>query len=195
MRAFIFAFTASLVLVAAATTAPARNPWEGQPIHGKDLLSRAERKTYWRELQALETVEEQEAYWRAHVERVEKLALERGVALPKLPKMRVPDSEQRLVYSRPPYFEEIHTPEERAAYHETLDALKDPAERNAFIRNHIEKMRARGLARGLSLPSTANFAYVFESEGEEAKTAASEDDAVAEGEGVEESEALDVEAP
>jgi hypothetical protein len=162
MRISVFALTAWLVAMAAAAPAPAREPWEGRPIYGAGLLSKAERKAYWSEFLALETFEEQEAYWLAHVAEMRKLATERGVSLPDPPEKPPAPGEEKVVYSREPYFADILTPEERDAYHTGIDAIKDRSERRAFIRNHIAKMQKRGLGRGLSPPSTADFAYAYE---------------------------------
>jgi hypothetical protein len=161
MRSRVLAFTASLALVAVATTALARNPWEGRPPYGSPIMSKEERQTYRKEIRALSSVEEQEAYWRAHIERMQQRALARGVALPPPPRRLIPDHEQ-VPRPQAPYFYAIMTDEEREAYYETLGALEDRAERRAFVADHIERMRARGLARGVSLPSTADFADVLE---------------------------------
>lgn len=158
MKSRVLAFAASLVLVAAATTALARNPWEGTPPYGGPMMTRAERKIYWKELTGRPTVEEREVYWRSHVEKMQQRALERGVQLPPPPKKLIPDREQPRRRERPPYFPEIMTEEEIQVYEETLKSLEDQAERHAFIAGHIEKMKARALARGLSIPSTADFA-------------------------------------
>ena len=139
MRSGVLAFTALLALAVAATTAAARNPWEGQPPYGLDMMTAQERQTYWEELRALPTVEEKEAYWLAHIEKMKQRALERGVELPPAPHRLIPDSEQK---ARPaaPYFDEIMTDEEIEAYFEGLAALKLPSERRAFIADHIKRM-------------------------------------------------------
>jgi hypothetical protein len=125
------------------------------------MMSDEEKRTYWKGIQALPSVEEKEAYWLAHIERMKQRALERGVSLPRPPRRRIPDGEQ---VPRPaaPYFYEIMTDEEREAYYEGLGKLKLLPERRAFIADHIERMQARGRARGVSLPSAADWAYVFE---------------------------------
>jgi hypothetical protein len=181
MRSSVLAFAVLLLLVAAATTAVARNPWEGRPPYGLPMMTEEERKTYWKEIQALSSAEEQEAYWLAHIERMKQRGLARGVALPPPPRRLTPDTQQQ---ARPaaPYFQEIMTDEELEAYYERLGALKVPAERRAFIADHIEGMRARGLVRGVSLPSTANFADILE-ERAQADSALLEDDAAEQGEG------------
>ena len=181
MRSCVLAFAASLVLVAAATTAVARDPWQGRPPYGLAMMTEEERKTYWRELQALSSVEEKEAYWLAHNERMTQRALVRGVALPPPPRRLIPDSEQQI---RPaaPYFREIMTDEELEAYYEGLGALEALSERRAFIADHIGKMRARGLARGVSLPSTTDWAYALEEQAQ-ADSAPLEDDDAEQGEG------------
>ena len=197
MRSRVLAFTALLVLVAATTTALAekpgkkepweRMPWEGRPPYGLPMMTEGERKTYWAEIQSLPTVEETEAYWRAHIEKMRQRALERGVALPPPPRRLIPDDEQ-VARPRPPYLDEIMTAEERKAYYETMEALEVvPAERDAFVADHIERMRARGLARGISLPSTADFTDVLEGP-TNANTVEPEDD---DAELDEESEAFD----
>jgi len=161
MRSCVLAFAASLVLVATSTTAVARHPWQGRPPYGLEMMTEKERKTYWRELKALSSVEEKEAYWRAHIERMTQRALARGVSLPRPPRRLIPDEEQP-VRPKTPYFHEIMTQEEREAYYEGLGKLTVRAERRAFMADHIERMQARGLARGVSLPSAADWAYVFE---------------------------------
>ena len=166
MRSSVLAFAVLLVLVAAATTAVARNPWEGRPPYGLPMMTEEERKTYWKEIQALSNAEEQEAYWLAHIERMKQRGLARGVALPPPPRRRIPDAQQQ---ARPaaPYFQQIMTDEEQETYYEGLKALDVPAERRAFIADHIERMRARGVARGVSPPSTADFAYALEEQAQE----------------------------
>jgi hypothetical protein len=193
MRSRVLAFAASVVLVAAATTALAkkpreRQPWEGRAPHGLPMMTEEERKTYWKEILALPTVEEKEAYWRAHIEKMEQRALERGVELPPRPRRLIPDSEQPR-HPRPPYFPEIMTAEEIRVYEETLSGIKDLPERKAFIADHLEKMQARGLARGVSLPGTTDFADVLEYRGK-AKIVEVEEDTAQQGEddGAEQSE-------
>jgi hypothetical protein len=181
MRSRILAFTASLALMVAATTALARNPWEGRPPYGSTMMSEEERETYRKEIRAPSSVEEQEAYWRAHIERMQQRALARGVALPPPPRRLIPDHEQ-VPRPRAPYFYEIMTDEEREAYYETFGSFEDPAERRAFVADHIERMRARGLARGISLPSTADFADALK-ERAAADTVEPEDDGAELGEG------------
>ena len=166
MRSRVLAFTALLVLVAATTTALAkqprkREPWEGQRPYGLSMMTEEERKTYWDKILTLPTVEEKEAYWRAHIEKMEQRALERGVELPRPPRKLIPDSEQPR-HPRPPYFPDVMTAEEIRVYEETLNAIKGLPARKAFIADHLEKMQARGLARGVSLPGTADFADVLE---------------------------------
>ena len=170
MRSRVLAFTTLLALMAAATTALAvgpakkkpweRQPWEGRPPYGLPMMTGQERKAYWSELQALPTVEEKDAYWQAHMEKMEQRALERGVELPPRPKRIIPDHEQPR-HPRPPYFPDIMTDEEIRAYEETLGGITDLAERKAFIAYHLQKMQARGLARGVSLPGTGDFADVL----------------------------------
>jgi len=160
MRSVVLAFTASLVLVTSAAPAAAREPWEGRQPYGLPMMTPEERNTYWREIRALPSAEEREAYWLAHIEKMKQRALERGVELPPPPRKLIPDSQQK---ARPaaPYFQEIMTDEEVEAYYEGLAALTVLSERRAYIADHIKKMQARGRERGLSLPSTADFAYAL----------------------------------
>jgi hypothetical protein len=145
------------------------------------MMSEEERKAYWKELRALPTVEEKEAYWLEHIERMEQRALERGVSLPPRPRRPIPDGE-KVARPAAPYFYEIMTEEEREAYYEALAKLTVLSERRAFMADHILRMQARGRARGVSLPSAADWAYVFE--GRDAVTAvAPQDDAAEPGEG------------
>jgi len=180
MRSCVLAFAALLVLAAAATTAVVRNPWQGRPPYGLSMMTDEERSTYWKELQALSSTEEQEAYWRAHIERMTQRAQARGVSLPPPPRRLIPDSEQQ---ARPaaPYFYAIMTEEEREAYYEGLGKLTVLAERRAFMADHIETMQARGLARGVSLPSAVDWAYVFEGRDKAGSAELEDDDAEAGG--------------
>ena len=66
---------------------------DGRPT-GVPMMTEEERRTYWKEIQALPTVEEKEAYWLAHIERMKQRALERGVALPPPPRRLIPDKDQ-----------------------------------------------------------------------------------------------------
>jgi hypothetical protein len=154
MRARVLAFTISLLLAAAALPASARNPWEGQPPYGAPIMTKQEKKTYWTTMRDLPSVEEQEAYWLAHVARMEERALERGVALPDPPKLRRPGP-PLLRPVRPPYMEAIMTKEEVETYYAEVAARTDRIERMAYIAAHIERMQALGLERGIALPTTA----------------------------------------
>jgi len=165
MKSSVLVFAALLVLVAAATAAAAREPWEGRQPYGLSMMTKEERQAYWREIRALPTAEEREAYWLAHIDKMEQRALERGVELPPPPRRLIPDSEQK---ARPaaPYFQEIMTDEEIEAYYDGLEALTTIPERRAYIADHIKRMQERGRERGVSLPSTADFAYALKDQGE-----------------------------
>jgi hypothetical protein len=180
MRSRVLAFTVSIVLAAAATTAQARNPWEGQPAFGRALMNEEERRTFWREMNALQTVEEKEAYWQAHIEKMQQRALERGVSIPDPPKKVVPVDE-KPVFGRPPYFEEIMTEAELTAYRETERATEDPVARRAFIADHIRRMQARGAVRGVSIPSTTDWNDLLERAAADAKAAKPEAESEAPG--------------
>jgi hypothetical protein len=66
--------------------------------------------------------------------------------------------------SKPPYFEAIMTPEEVDDYHATLAGLDgQPDAKNAYIADHVVRMRERGFERGVSVPGTYDWNYVFES--------------------------------
>jgi hypothetical protein len=170
MRSRVLALTTSLALLAAATTALAvgpankkpweRQPWEGQPPYGLPMMTELERKTYWSQLQNLPTVEEKEAYWQAHIEKMKQRALERGVELPPPPRRIIPDELQPR-HPRPPYFPDIMTDEEIRVYEETLMGLQDLDERKAFIAQNLKKMQERALARGVSMPATGAYADVL----------------------------------
>jgi hypothetical protein len=174
VRSRILAFIASLAAVAVAMTALARDPWQGRRPYGLAMMTEEERQTYWDEILALPTVEEKEAYWKAHNDRMTQRALERGVSLPPPPRRLIPPEEQP-VHQGAPYFQDIMTEEERQTYDEELGALLVPAERRAYIAEHVERMRARGLARGVSLPSTADLEDILK-EHAEATAAEPEDD-------------------
>ena len=158
MRSCVSALAAWLVLVAVATPGLARNPWEGRPAYGMHLMTPMERRAYRKSIQALPTADEQGAYWRAHIEKMQRRALARGVSIEDPPSMPVPEGEQGSPHPRPPYLKEVMTDEEVLFYYETLKASKDRAERRAIVAAHIEKMQALSIARGFSAPSTGAFA-------------------------------------
>jgi hypothetical protein len=160
MRSRVLALAVSLALVAAAATALAGNPWEGRAPYGLSMMTEEEREAYWNDLRALSTVEEQQAYWLAHIEKMKQRALERGVELPPPPRRIIPDELQPR-HPRPPYFPDIMTDEEIRVYEETLMGLQDLDERKAFIAQNLKKMQERALARGVSMPATGAYADVL----------------------------------
>jgi hypothetical protein len=142
-------------------TADARDPWEGQPIYGNALMTKAEINAYRRTMKAFETRDEKLAFWSAEVERMQQRALEWGVQLADPPKLRKP-GEKRIVRDKEPYFIEIMTDEEVEHYYANLRELEGSTARRAFKADHIVRMRARGFARGVSVPGTYDWNYVFE---------------------------------
>jgi hypothetical protein len=76
------------------------------------------------------------------------------------------DADRKVVFWRPPYFEEIMTDEELANYVPALDALPDRLDRTRFVAEHIRTMYFRALERGVSAPSIEPFDDVFETLGE-----------------------------
>jgi len=147
-----------LALFAAA--AGAREPWENRAPFGYEMMTRDEIDAYRSTLEAFETHDEKLAFWRAHVERMQQKAITWGVQLPDPPKYRVPGA-QKPKPGKPPYFETIMTPEEVDAYYAMLSGLPDRADRHAFIASHILAMRKRGHERGVSVPGTFDWNYVF----------------------------------
>ena len=161
MRSFIHALAVLQLVALVATPALARNVWEKRAAHGAAMMTKAEKKTYWREFLALETDAERQAYWDAHVAKMEARALERGVALPDPPKV-LTEEERNLGFWRPPYFPEIMTEEELASYRPDLDAIPDREARRRYVADHIRRMQARAEARGVAAPSADEFKDVFD---------------------------------
>lgn len=166
MRTIAVALLGLSLLTLPCPQAVAREPWVGKPPYGRSLMTRQERKTYWKEFQALETDEERRAYWDAHVERMKQRVIERGVSEP-VNQPNLAGVKGDISFWRPPYFQDIMTEEEQLAYRPTLDSISDRLERTRFVAQHIRKMYARGIARGVSVPSTFDFADVFETLGEQ----------------------------
>ena len=161
MKARSFTIVGLLGLVLIAPTAAARDPWEGRPPHGVETMTKAEIKAYWRALNAFETYDEKLTFWLDEIARMQQRALDWGVELPDPPRYRKP-GEEIVKRSKEPYFAQIMTPEEFDHYHDTLRELKIPTERRAFIAEHIVRMRARGFERGVSVPGTYDWNFVFE---------------------------------
>lgn len=178
MRPYLIAIAAASLVAVLAAPVAARPPWEGRPPYGRDLMTRAERKTYRLEFQALQTDAERDTYYSEHVEKMKHRAWERGVAEPVVGP-NLSDDEQPVTFWRAPYFEDMMTPEERANYAPALDAIPDRLDRWRFVAKHIRTMYARGIERGVTVPPTDRFANVFEALGEEppdarARTSANE---------------------
>jgi hypothetical protein len=161
MKACSFTIVALLGLALFAQPAAARDPWEGRPVYGRELMSQAEIDAHRDTLNAFETYDEKVAFWLGEIERMQQRALEWGVELPEPPRYRKP-GDKAVTRSREPYFIEAMTPEEIEHYYATLRSLTVPEEQNAFIADHVVRMRVRGFERGLSLPGTYNWNYVFE---------------------------------
>jgi hypothetical protein len=163
MKACRMTIVGLLGLALFAQAATARDPWEGRPIYGRELMSRDEIKAYRETLKAFETYDEKAAFWLAEIERMKQRALDAGVALPDPPRYRAP-GEKPVPRPKEPYFKEIMTPEEVEQYYDAVRGLPVPAERDAYIAEHIVRMRTRGFERGVSVPSTYEWNYVFENE-------------------------------
>jgi hypothetical protein len=162
MKACNITIVGLLGLALFAQTAAARDPWEGQPVYGHEMMTRAEIDTYRNTMKAFETRDEKVTFWLAEVERMQQRALEWGVGLPDPPKLRDPDQEREVRMDKEPYFIDIMTDEEIEHYYARLREMEWGPERRAFKADHIMRMRARGFARGASVPGTHDWNYVFE---------------------------------
>jgi hypothetical protein len=150
----------ALLLLALALPAKAREIWEGRPPHGRDLMTRSERKQFWHEFLALETDAERERYWLEHIRKMDRRALEWGVELE--PANLDGPSNRPLGPWRPAYFQDIMTDEEKRAYRSDLNAIPDREDRRTYVRNHILRMQLRAAKRGISIPSARRFDDVFD---------------------------------
>jgi hypothetical protein len=138
------------------SVAAADGPWNRGIVYGRTMLTRDERGEYWTALDALETDEEKQAYWEAHIERMQKLALERGVEIEKPPNAAKRKLDERK-FSHVPYFRELMTPEELQAYRDTVWHIDADAERNVFVSTHILEMRTRAVSRGVTYPGLSPY--------------------------------------
>lgn len=159
-RRFTIVVLSSLVLFAAS--AQAREPWEGRVPYGAPAMTRTELKQYWATMNAFETREEKLAFWREHTVAMQQRALDRGISIGDPPKDQS-EGEALVRMDKSPYFQEIMTAEEVEDYYATLAGLAEPVDRRAFIADHIVRMRTRGFERGVSVPGTYDWNYVFES--------------------------------
>jgi hypothetical protein len=174
MRSFVHALAVVLLV---ATPALAQNVWDKQPAYGGRMMSKAEKKLYWREFLAFETDEERQVYWDDHVAKMTKRALEWGVSPPRQRKV-LSKGERFLGYWRRPYFPDMMTEEEAANYRSDLDAIPDRDDRRRYVADHIRRMQARAESRGVSVPSAAEFDDVFDppESADATETAAAEDE-------------------
>ncbi|MFQ5417589.1 MAG: hypothetical protein ACE5FL_11135 [Myxococcota bacterium] len=145
---------AALLLVlapAAAGDGPPKYRWLRGIVYGRAMLSREERQAYWHELQALPTPEEQEAYWKAHGEKMKALALARGVAIEPHPLDR-----QRLntgaKNAPPPYFAGLMSDEENAEFAKMMWFMTNPDARARYQAKQIRAMQKRAVERGVTYP-------------------------------------------
>lgn len=130
---------------------PPAKPWDRPILYGVDLLSKVERRRYRADIKALETDEEKRAHWEAHIEQIQRLALERGVSI-DLPPNRPRYQHEKRRFGHAPYFLHLMTGEERYVYRDTIWYIQDDAERKIFVSAHIFKMQARARERGVSFP-------------------------------------------
>jgi hypothetical protein len=121
-------------------------PWEGQFLYGKDLLTDAERKAFWRKMRALEKYEDQLALWRVPSAEVQQRAWDRGLTLEEPPEIMAPGERARL--RRPIYGIELMTNSEIEAYR-AKEARLSWKEQELMRREHAEMMRKRARERGL----------------------------------------------
>jgi hypothetical protein len=126
-------------------------PWSRGIVYGRAMLTPDERKQYWEELQAFATDEEKRAYWEAHIERMQRLAIERGVAIEPPPNAPRRVLDQRK-FSHAPYFRELMTTEEQDAYRDAVWHINDDDVRNHFVSSHVLEMRQRAISRGVTYP-------------------------------------------
>jgi hypothetical protein len=131
-------------------------------VFGRDLLSKEERQAYWRNLNERKTHEEKEAFWRSHIAKMQELARQRGVAIEDPP--RIKDKPNPKTWWRDPYFSEIMTREEVAAYRRDLDAMTTEAEHDAYRAAHIYRMQERARSRGIGLLSTSDWDHILEAD-------------------------------
>lgn len=158
MRSFVHVLAVVLLMT---TPALAKNIWDKRPAYGAGMMSKAEKKTYWREFLSLETDEERQAYWDDHVAKMTQRAVEWGVSPPTLPRI-LTEEERNLGFWRAPYFQDIMTDEELANYRSDLDAIPDRNDRRRYVADHIRRMQARAKERGISIPSAQEFDDVFD---------------------------------
>ena len=137
--------------VAWPAVSAANGPWNRGIVYGRALLPVLERRAYWQEIGRLETEEEKRAFWEAHIERMQRLALERGVSIERPPNAPKRKFDGRK-FSHHPYFQDLMTDDEQDAYRDAIWHINDDAERFAFVSAHILRMRTRALSRGVSYP-------------------------------------------
>jgi len=149
-----------------AAPAMAASDWEGHPPYGNDMMTRAERKAYWREFLALPSDADRDAHYEVHIEKMNQRAVERGVSEPLKHRNSSKEPKQKPRFWRAAYFDEIMTEEERDGYAPSLDAIPGRLERSRFVARHIRTMYARAQERGVSAPLADGFDDVFEALGE-----------------------------
>jgi hypothetical protein len=152
---------ALLGLALSAPTSLNSNPWDHPQPYGTGLMTPGERQEYRRLIGEIESEQAQYEFWIAHVERMQGRAIERGLEIPRMPFYRAPGEPRRPV-GRAPYFEAAMTEEEIAVYHAEMRALTDSAAKNAYIVDHVVRMRRRGFERGLAVPGTRDWDFAFE---------------------------------
>lgn len=128
-------------------------PWKGQLVYGRDLMTIEERRAYRAGMRRQQTYEDELAYWRAHVEKMQQRAWERGLPIDPAPEVMTPSELERR---RAPIFSiGFMTGEEIEAYRAAeadLIAREVPLEEyEAFVRAHVEKMRKRAWERGWAI--------------------------------------------
>jgi len=176
MREFVCVLAGALLFAALATPsfardgkarvvnegkpAEAKEVWDRQPPHGRDLMTRSERREFWHQFLALQTDDERRDFWLAHNAKMDQRALEWGVSLE--PARDIPPGYVNVGFYRPPYFSDIMTEDEIAHYRSDLDALPDREDRRRYVREHIVKMQVRAAERGVSIPSALEFDDVFD---------------------------------
>lgn len=131
-------------------------PWNRGIVYGRAMLTIPERREYWAGLNALTSDAEKRAYWEAHIERMQQLAIERGVEIEAPPNAPRRPLDTRK-FSHVPYFREMMTTAEQDAYRDAVWHIHDDQERWKFVASHILRMRKRALDRGVTYPGLSPY--------------------------------------
>ena len=127
-------------------------PWRHIRVFGWEIMSKEERATFRDEMRTYRGYKDQLAFWRRHVEKMQKRVWNRGLLLDEPPEIM--SAKSRGGYRRPIFATYLMTGAEIEAYRAKERKIRSEEEREVFLREHELAIKAKARAKGLPIDLT-----------------------------------------